>query len=253
MSRRAEDIEVRPITEPEIRDWSRALSTGFLRSPALSDHDVADLATYVVRPVRSPPSTAAPTASWGPSAPSPRSSPPSAGRPSPPTRSPTSPSRPPIAAAASSRMMALDLAAAKERGDVAATLIAAEYPIYGRFGFGPPPTPPSGPSTSPARLDRHRSIPDDGGRIDLVDVGEVRKLGPELHGASGSPSRGRSTATSAGAGHHGCGRQDARPWTEPFHAVYRSRSGRSRDSSPIPATTTGATTSGPRTPRPSRA
>ena len=36
-----------------------------------------------------------------------------------------------------SRMMATDLAAAKERGDVVATLIAAEYPIYGRYGFGP--------------------------------------------------------------------------------------------------------------------
>lgn len=36
-----------------------------------------------------------------------------------------------------SRMMAADLAAAKERGDVVATLIAAEYPIYGRYGFGP--------------------------------------------------------------------------------------------------------------------
>ncbi len=35
------------------------------------------------------------------------------------------------------RMMAQDLAGAKERGDVVATLIAAEYPIYGRYGFGP--------------------------------------------------------------------------------------------------------------------
>ena len=34
-------------------------------------------------------------------------------------------------------MMSQDLAAAKERGDVVATLIAAEYPIYGRYGFGP--------------------------------------------------------------------------------------------------------------------
>ena len=47
------------------------------------------------------------------------------------------------------RMMATDLTAAKERGDVVATLIAAEYPIYGRYGFGPATTPPSGPSTSP--------------------------------------------------------------------------------------------------------
>ena len=35
------------------------------------------------------------------------------------------------------RMMAEDLTAAKDRGDVVATLIAAEYPIYGRYGFGP--------------------------------------------------------------------------------------------------------------------
>jgi predicted acetyltransferase len=34
------------------------------------------------------------------------------------------------------RMMAADLARAKARGDVFAGLIAAEYPIYGRFGFG---------------------------------------------------------------------------------------------------------------------
>lgn len=36
-----------------------------------------------------------------------------------------------------SRMMNGDLAAARERGSVAAVLIASEYPIYGRFGFGP--------------------------------------------------------------------------------------------------------------------
>jgi predicted acetyltransferase len=35
-----------------------------------------------------------------------------------------------------SRMMAGELGAAKERGDVLAGLFAAEYPIYGRFGFG---------------------------------------------------------------------------------------------------------------------
>lgn len=36
-----------------------------------------------------------------------------------------------------SRMMAADLAVAKERGEPVASLIAAEYPIYGRYGFGP--------------------------------------------------------------------------------------------------------------------
>jgi predicted acetyltransferase len=33
-------------------------------------------------------------------------------------------------------MMGTDLAAAKERGDTVAVLVASEYPIYGRFGFG---------------------------------------------------------------------------------------------------------------------
>jgi predicted acetyltransferase len=35
------------------------------------------------------------------------------------------------------RMITHDLHAARERGEVASVLIAAEYPIYGRFGFGP--------------------------------------------------------------------------------------------------------------------
>lgn len=36
-----------------------------------------------------------------------------------------------------SRMMAGELGAAKERGEALAGLYAAEYPIYGRFGYGP--------------------------------------------------------------------------------------------------------------------
>lgn len=35
------------------------------------------------------------------------------------------------------RMMAAEFAAATARGDVLSTLIAAEYPIYGRYGYGP--------------------------------------------------------------------------------------------------------------------
>ena len=35
------------------------------------------------------------------------------------------------------RMIGADLAASKERGEPADILIAAEYPIYGRFGYGP--------------------------------------------------------------------------------------------------------------------
>ena len=36
-----------------------------------------------------------------------------------------------------SRMMAAELGRARERGDAFAALVAAEYPIYGRFGYGP--------------------------------------------------------------------------------------------------------------------
>ncbi|AZI58929.1 GNAT family N-acetyltransferase [Nakamurella antarctica] len=36
-----------------------------------------------------------------------------------------------------SRLVHADLVAAKERGEIASVLIAAEWPIYGRFGFGP--------------------------------------------------------------------------------------------------------------------
>src|SRR5262245_41142401 len=35
------------------------------------------------------------------------------------------------------RMIGLDLAASKDRGEPVDILIAAEYPIYGRFGYGP--------------------------------------------------------------------------------------------------------------------
>ena len=36
-----------------------------------------------------------------------------------------------------SRMLPVDLDAARERGEAVAVLYASEYPIYGRFGFGP--------------------------------------------------------------------------------------------------------------------
>ena len=85
------------------------------------------------------------------------------------------------------RMMARDLAAAKERGDVVATLIAAEYPIYGRYGFGPATNATEWTIEVPrAGLDPRWAGPDDGGRNDLVDGEDVRKIGPELQDRSGA-------------------------------------------------------------------
>ncbi|MEU4265766.1 GNAT family N-acetyltransferase [Streptomyces argenteolus] len=128
-----------------------------------------------------------------------------------------------------SRMMAADLAAAKERGDLVASLIAAEYPIYGRYGFGPATWASEWEIDVPrAGLDPRRRVPseEDGGRIDLVDGARVRELGPGLHGR-------------LAARQHGVVSRDARwwerntgivvsaheKWTEPFYAVYRSADG----------------------------
>ncbi|WP_424922096.1 GNAT family N-acetyltransferase [Streptomyces sp. wa53] len=128
-----------------------------------------------------------------------------------------------------SRMMATDLAAAKERGDVVASLIAAEYPIYGRYGFGPAAWATEWEIDVPrAGLDPRARIPSesDGGRIDLVDGADVRKLGPGLHDRLAARQHGvvsrderwwqRSTGVDVPA---------FEKWTEPFYAVYRAADG----------------------------
>lgn len=125
------------------------------------------------------------------------------------------------------RMMANDLAAAKERGEVAATLIAAEYPIYGRYGFGPATwTAEWEVDTARSGLDPRWSGPADGGRIELVGAEDVRKLGPELFerfraaqpGAVSRSARWWDVNT-------GAARLDDRTWTEPFWALFRSAEG----------------------------
>ncbi|MEV6118154.1 GNAT family N-acetyltransferase [Streptomyces sp. NPDC052109] len=121
------------------------------------------------------------------------------------------------------RMMHRDLDAAKERGDVVATLNAAEYPIYGRYGFGPATWATEWTVEVPrAGLDPRWSGPSDGGRIDLVDGEDVRKLGPELFERfrriqPGAVSRSELWWQM----NTGAVRYHAN-WTEPFHAVYRS-------------------------------
>ncbi|WP_211124376.1 GNAT family N-acetyltransferase [Streptomyces yatensis] len=126
-----------------------------------------------------------------------------------------------------SRMMEHDLRAAKERGDAAATLIAAEYPIYGRYGFGPATWITEWQVDVPrAGLDPRHSAPSDGGRVDFADADEVRKLGPALHerlrarqhGVIDRPDSWWRIAT-------GRLRYPNRPWTEPFYVLYRSPDG----------------------------
>lgn len=79
-----------------------------------------------------------------------------------------------------SRMMATHLAEAVEWGEPLAILIAAEYPIYGRYGFGPATWATEFViDVFRAGLDRNEPVRD--GRVDLVDPAEYRKLAPEAY------------------------------------------------------------------------
>ena len=126
-----------------------------------------------------------------------------------------------------SRMMAAELAAAHARGDVLSTLIAAEYPIYGRYGYGPAASISEWEIDVPRTgLDPRGSAPAGGGRIDLVDAAEARRAGPELHerlravtpGVVNRDARWWSLATGLEEFSH-------RPYKEKFYAVYRTAAG----------------------------
>ncbi|MFF9759535.1 GNAT family N-acetyltransferase [Streptomyces caelestis] len=219
------DIDVRPIAESEFADWQRALNIGFLREPTLSE-EVLEARREQFTPGRSVGAfddgrcvatfrsfAQELTVVGGATVP--------ADAVTNVTVTATHRRRGLL-----TRMMAQDLAAAKERGDVVATLIAAEYPIYGRYGFGPATTATEWTVDVPrAGLDPRRAGPEDGGRVDLVGGEAVRKLGPELHerlrrAQPGAVSRDElwwRTATGAVRFHP--------TFQEPYYAVYRSAGG----------------------------
>ncbi|APY87570.1 GNAT family N-acetyltransferase [Streptomyces alfalfae] len=223
-----DDVEIRTITDAELPAWLRAVQAGFLRSrAAMSDEAIAharareDAQTLrgafdrgrCVGTYRSYPQEL--TAVGGAAV--------DAHAVTAVTVAPTHRRRGILG-----RMMSADLAAAKERGAVVATLIASEHRIYGRYGFGPATSTTEWTVDVPrAGLDPRWSGPDEAGaRIDLVDGEDVRKLGPELH------ERFRALQ-------HGAIDRDERwwlrntgqeatpefPWEEPFYALYRSPSG----------------------------
>ncbi|MFJ9853658.1 GNAT family N-acetyltransferase [Streptomyces sp. NPDC101150] len=218
--------EIRTIGDDDLRDWIAALATGFLRPAEASDEDIAfRKADYD------------PERTWGAY---------DGGRCVATFRSfaqeltvvggavvpadavsavtvlPTHRRRGLL-----SRIMANDLRAAKERGDVVASLIAAEYPIYGRFGFGPASWTTSWRiDTARAALDPRHAAPESGGRIDLATPEEVREFGPGLH------DRFRVQVPGAVSRNHwwwqrdtGAVRLSGDAAGERHHAVYRSPTG----------------------------
>ncbi|MFD3587082.1 GNAT family N-acetyltransferase [Streptomyces sp. NPDC058683] len=218
-------VEVRPITEPELEDWHRALRTGFLQPPALTADQLDARRRQFVpgrllgafdgsRCVATFRSFAQEVTTVGGAAVP-------ADAVSNVTVTATHRRRGLL-----TRMMSQDLAAAKERGDVVATLMAAEYRIYGRYGFGPATTMTEWTvDATRTGLDPRWARPEDGGRIDLVDADDILKIGPELHerirrAQPGAVSRDwlwwRSNTGKIRFG---------TDWTEPFYAVYRSADG----------------------------
>lgn len=220
--------DVRPIAESELADWLRAVNTGFLTASHVTDSDVAQRAKHsdLARALGAfDPETGRCVAAL-------RSF----------TQELTVPGGASVRSSAIttvgvlpthrrqgllSRMMSAELTAARARGDVLSTLIAAEYPIYGRYGFGPAASVSEWEIDVPRTgLDRRLPAPVEGGRIDLVDEAEVRRVGPELHerlrarthGMVDRDERWWSLAT-------GLEKLSHRPYKESFHAVYRTADG----------------------------
>ncbi|MFI6148143.1 GNAT family N-acetyltransferase [Streptomyces sp. NPDC051109] len=220
--------DVRPIAESELPEWLRTVNTGFLRPDRVTESDVAQRAKHgdLGRTL------GAFDASTGRCVATFRSF----------AQELTVPGGASVAASAVTnvavlpthrrrglltRMMATELAAARARGDVVSTLIAAEYPIYGRYGYGPAASIAEWEiDVSRTGLDPRWSGPADGGRIELVDAAGARTIGPGLHerlravspGTVDRNARWWSLAT-------GLEEVSSRPYKDKFHAVYRTAEG----------------------------
>lgn len=175
-------LEIRTLAESDVADWVRALHTGFHRAASISPEEIA-----IARPAYDLDRTRGAfdgdrcVATFRSMA-----------------RDLTVPGGGSVSASAvtnvavtgthrrrglATRMMAADLAAAKERGEAVSILIAAEYPIYGRYGFGPATWVTDWEIDVPrAALDGRYAGPDPAdGTVELVGPAEVRTAGPALH------------------------------------------------------------------------
>src|SRR4051794_8859599 len=85
-----------------------------------------------------------------------------------------------------SRMIGDDLAAARERGEAIAVLVASEWPIYGRFGFGPA-TDAAGFELRPRET---RFLREGSGTVELVSPEEFVAAAPGVFDAHRRASPG---------------------------------------------------------------
>ena len=74
------------------------------------------------------------------------------------------------------QMMEKDLADSVERGECVSVLLASEYPIYGRFGFGPAVEG----AEYQVRTEGLRFLRPSLGEVEMVDLATLRKEGPPV-------------------------------------------------------------------------
>ncbi|MFF4533927.1 GNAT family N-acetyltransferase [Streptomyces sp. NPDC001407] len=216
---------IRPVTEEDLPHWCRALHTAFLSTPEVPKEEI-EFRTPLVNTGRAQGAfedgrCVATFRSFDQRLTLPGGADVVADAVSNVTVSPTHRRRGLL-----SRMMAGDLRAAKERGDAVATLIAAEYPIYGRYGFGPA-TWVTDWEVEVARtgLDRRYSGPADGGQVRFADLAEVREHGPGLHERLRARQHGAVDRSERWWLRKTGELPDGRPWEEPFSVLYRSPEG----------------------------
>ncbi len=172
---RAMTIDVRTVTEEDFAPWVDAVATGFLMQPAEGDAEIRRAAVEIDRvwAAFDGDRVVGTLRSWASEL--------------------TVPGGAFVSAAALTnvtvqathrrqglltRMMEPDLRDAADRGEVVGMLIAAEWPIYGRYGYGP--AAESAMLTIDAASARFagESPP---GSVALADLAEVRKVGPTLY------------------------------------------------------------------------
>ena len=213
-------LEVRTIDDPDVAGWVDCMSTGFLARPHEGEADYRragmDLsrtwgafdAATVVGTLRS---FATPFTVPGPSEVT-------AAALTNVTVAPTHRRRGLL-----SRMITADLRASADRGEPLGILIASEYPIYSRFGYGPAC---DGASYS-VDASHARFRTQAGGAVELVDEARLRTEAPPIYegvraiqpGFIGRNERWWDRAL------HRVAIPGAEPW-KGYQAIYRSGSGR---------------------------